>query len=121
MGDKSTHIPPPVDYNPALSMQATQQTEQMRVWTGSQVQQTQMQTSTMQILGAQNLAAQEERLDARLETAYLNFQSQMEQMRLTHKENMVQEADRHIETLAKNNDIQLNSEDYQGSYPYQFG
>lgn len=121
MGDKSTHIPPPVDYNPALSMQAAQQTQQMTVWAASQENQTAMQTSTMQILGAQNLAAQQERLDAKLEIAYLNFQARTEEMRLTHQERLVEAANRHIETLAKNDEIELNSEDYQGGYPYQYG
>lgn len=120
MGKKNSTAPappPPVDYTAAILGQSKDSVDKMAIFTGGQIMQSQMQTNMMNLMGMRMQMMESDKLDAKLEIASLNFEARMREMHLIHEETMTKEANRHVETLAQNDEIELDSANYQ--YPYQ--
>lgn len=113
--------PPPVDYSGAMIAQADAGARQMAMYVGGQTQQTLMMTNVMNMQGMRDMMLQQDKLDAKLEIATMNYDLRAREEMNRHKESMVELANRHIETLAKHDEIELNSENYDVGYPYQLG
>ncbi len=111
--------PPPVDYTPAMVAQSSASVEKMAMFVGGQVMQTQMTTSLMNMQGMRDMMLQQDKLDAKLEIASLNYESRAREAEMGHRERMTELSNTHIENLAQGDEIELNSEDYR--YPYAWG
>lgn len=81
--------------------------------------QTMMMTGMMNMQGLYNLAAQQDKIDAKLEIAQMNYEARSAEAEMVHEERMTELADSHVEKLAEMDAIQLDSKNYQ--YPYQWG
>jgi len=111
--------PQPPDYTPAMVAQSAASVEKMAMFVGGQVMQTGMMTSMMNMQGMRDLMLQQDKLDAKLEIASLNYEARMQEGEWKHDEKMTELANDHVETLAAGDEITLNSENY--NYPYQWG
>ena len=78
-----------------------------------------MQTNMMNLMGMRMQMMESDKLDAKVEIASLNYELRMREMTMTHKENMTELANDHVEALALNDEIELDSTNYR--YPYQQG
>ena len=119
----SSSAPPPNPPNPdptAMGIAAVMgSVDKMAMYVGGQVQQTQMQTNMMNLMGMRMQMTAQQQLDNKLEIAMLNYEARMREAEMGHKERMTELADTHVERLAESNEISLDSKDY--SYPYQWG
>lgn len=120
MHDKSSTAaapPPPVDYTAAMLGQSKDSIEKMQIFTGGQIMQAQMQANTMNLMGMRMQMMESDRLDTKVEIASMNYEVRMREMHLLHEEKMTDLANRHVEFLASNDEIEVDSTNY--NYPYQ--
>jgi hypothetical protein len=119
-GDSTTITnPPPVDPTAGMAITAAASVDKMAMFVGGQVMQTQMMTNMMNLQGMRDMMLQQDKLDAKLEIASLNYEARMNESEMGHKERMTELANDHVEALALNNEIDLDSDNY--AYPYQWG
>ena len=111
--------PPPPDPTAGIVAMAGASVDKMAMFTGGQVMQAQMQTNMMNLMGMRMQMMESDKLDAKVEIASLNYELRMREMTMTHKENMTGLANDHVEALALNDEIELDSTNYR--YPYQQG
>lgn len=109
--------PPPPDPTAGIVAMAGASVDKMAMFVGGQVMQAQMQTNMMNLMGMRMQMMEADRLDTKVEIASLNYEARMREMQLLHKERMTELANDHVEALAENDDIQLDSTNYR--YPYQ--
>jgi hypothetical protein len=121
MGGDTSHVtnPAPPDPTAGLAVTASASVDKMAMYVGGQVMQTQMMTNLMNLQGSRDTMLQQDKLDARLEIAHLNYEARTAEAEMRHEETMSAEANEHVETLAGAGAISLDSGDY--SYPYQWG
>lgn len=119
----SSSAPPPNPPNPdptaGIAVTAMASVDKMAMYVGGQVQQAQLQTNMMNLMGMRMQLMENQRLDNKYEMAILNFEARVKESEMQHKERMTELANDHIETLASNDEISLDSKNY--AYPYQWG
>jgi len=120
-GTDSVMQPPAPPPYPTLGMIAFAEAgkEKMAYMVGGQVMQTQMQTNMMTMMGMERSMMHSASLDAKLEVASMNYEARMKESKMDYDVKLRQEANRHVESLAKSDEIELDSESY--AYPYQYG
>ena len=112
--------PPPVDYNPAMSVQAMASADKMAMFVGGQVQQTMLQTNMMNLMGMRMQMMQEDKLDAKLEIASMNYEARMQEAQWRHEERTQELSNNHVEALVDKG--MMDQEQFSDiRYPYQWG
>jgi len=121
MGTTMAAPPPPPDPTAGIGLAAAASVDKMAMYVGGQVMQTQMQTNMMKLMGMQQIIIAQDKLDAKLEIAHMNFEARMREAQMGHSERMTELAQNHVEKLAGDGLIELDSNQYNQGYPYSFG
>ncbi len=91
--------PAPVDYNPGMIAMAEASKANMAMFVGGQVQQTQMQTNMMNLMGQRMQMMEQGKLDTKLEIAGMKQEADMQEAQYRHDEKLLSLLNTHIEEL----------------------
>ncbi len=109
-GGSSSRSPagaPSVDYAPAIKAQMAASLDKMSMFVGSQQMQADMINSASAKQHIRDLQMMQAKSDAKLDIMELDFKANAAEAEMGHKEAMTGSANQHIESLAKQNQIEL--------------
>lgn len=121
MGDTTMYPPPPPpDPTPGIVAMAAASVDKTAMQVGGMVMQTQMQVNMMNLASMRMQIEQQDRLDAKLEIAAMNYEVKMRELHLGHQERMTELANTHVERMADQGHLEgFDVANYK--YPYQTG
>lgn len=124
MHKKDTKVPPappPPDPTAGIVAMAGSQAIQTMFVSTAQTRQAEVQANMMTLQGLFHYAAQQERLDANLQMAQLNYDARITQMEYDHRENMVGLSNDFVQELADGGHIEIDSGPVKvDQYKYQY-